>query len=80
MKYAEEVIELMGCYPGREFRMGQILQYMNRGSVLSRRRRQAMRNGVLRVLKELEAIGAVRRVKEGETSAHYVWLARHGVV
>ena len=40
MKYAREVIELMGAYPGRDFRMREIVNYIE-GNDLSSQENQA---------------------------------------
>ena len=53
MTYAEEVIGLMECYPGREFRMAQIVRHVSRGMALSSTKRHAVRKGVERVLRSL---------------------------
>lgn len=81
MKYAEEVIELMECYPGREFRMAQIVRHVSKGMTLSSSKRHAVRKGVERVLKSLSDTGHVEVVKDAETSAYYKWCRnlRHGV-
>ena len=73
MKYAKEVIELLAAYPGKEFRMAQIVRHVSRGVALSTRRRQAIRVGVKRVLYQLEEMGQIEQVKEGETSSYYKW-------
>lgn len=57
MKYASEVIDLMECYPGREFRMAQIVNYVSPGAVGAGRQR--VRNGVARVLSFLHESGQV---------------------
>lgn len=73
MKYAEEVIELMECYPGREFRMAQIVRHISKGKTVPLAKRHAIREGVKRVLAQLCATGQVEQIKEAETSAFYVW-------
>ncbi len=82
MKYAEEVIELMECYPGREFRMAQIVRHIANGKEVPLAKRHAIREGVKRVLTQLCATGQVKQIKEAETSAYYVWRCRlqHEVV
>ena len=35
MKYAHEVIDLLAAYPGREFRMAEILRHVSRGMPLA---------------------------------------------
>lgn len=59
MRYAREVIDLMGAYPGRDFRMIEILHYVTNGKTLSVREKRAMRKGVLRVVQQLSESGTV---------------------
>jgi len=76
MKYAHEVIDLMGAYPGREFRMAEILRYVSRGRVLQVKERNAARQAVLRVLDSLIESGQIRKEAPAEKSAYYVWECR----
>ena len=55
MKYAREVIGLMAAHPGRDWRMVEIVRYVDD----SKENRHRVRIGVLRVLKELETCGSV---------------------
>lgn len=59
MLYAREVIELMAAYPGRDFRMREIVRYAMRGRETNQRHK--IRVGVARVLLELERSGAILR-------------------
>ena len=73
MKYASEVIELMGAYPERKFVMRQIIRYINpqAGSM----ERVAIKKAVQRVMVALSAMGNVEVTKKrgiGGT-AHYGW-------
>lgn len=76
MKYAREVIDLMACYPGREFRMAEILRHVTKGLALSDMQRGAVRQGVRHVLLELIASGQVEQEKRGSTSAVYAWSCK----
>ena len=58
MKYAGEVIELMSAFPGREFRMIQLVKYINPKA--DTRARQAIRIGVARVIAGLVETGSVK--------------------
>lgn len=76
MQHAREVIELMAAYPGRDFRIKEILQYASRGRELSQRERHAMRISVSRALQALSEAGNVlvrppRAARGG--FAHYRW-------
>jgi hypothetical protein len=57
--YAREIIELMGAYPGRDFRIKEILSYASRGRELSQRERHSMRIGVSRALQAFSDSGSV---------------------
>lgn len=54
MLYAREVLELMGSYPGREFRIKEIINYARNGRNLTPKARRSMHVAVFRVLRELE--------------------------
>nr|WP_321302610.1 hypothetical protein [Alcaligenes faecalis] len=76
MKYASEVIALMGAHPGRQFRMAQIVRHVTKGLEVSTTSRQAVRVGVRRVLESLIENGQVVQVKESETSSVYFWQVK----
>lgn len=76
MKYAHEVIDLMAAYPGREFRMAEIIRHVARGRRLSPREAEAARKAVRRVLAALEDGGQVWRQAECDKSALYAWEMR----
>ena len=59
MKFAKDVIELMQSYPGRQFRMIEIVRYVANGRRLALSERRSMRKGVLRVLESLAESGIV---------------------
>lgn len=61
MKYAKEVMDLMGPYPGRHFRMGELVRYVA-PQTIGGPDRQRVRNGVLRVLESLAESGHVEIV------------------
>ncbi len=60
MKYAQEVIELMGAYPSRDFRMKEIVQYVG-GNALSSEERHRVRMQLANVIRELETMGCISR-------------------
>ena len=73
MKYAHEVIGLLAPYPGRHFRMAEIVRYVApsaRGTD-----RQRVRNGILRVLESLIENGSitVERATRRGGFATYAW-------
>jgi hypothetical protein len=59
LQHAKEVIELMAAFPGRDFRIREILIYASRGRELSQRERHAMRISVSRALQALAEAGSV---------------------
>lgn len=76
MKYAKEVIDLLAAYPGREFRMAQIIRHVTKGREISPVKRQAVRVGVRRVIDELVESGQAVRIKQTATTASYVWPSK----
>lgn len=73
MKYASEVLHLMRPYPGRQFRMSQLVRDSVGGRELSSRQAETVRKGIRRVLEHLIETGQVERVGEGARDAGYVW-------
>lgn len=59
MKYAKEVIELMEPYPGRDWKMAELVNYVAGGRITHVRERNAARQAVLRVIDSLSASGQV---------------------
>lgn len=80
MKYARETIELMSAYPGRTWRMADLVRNVARGRTLERRERDAVRNAVLRVLDHLAETRQVEKHAEAANSMFYSWcIVRHGL-
>ena len=73
MKYAHEVIGLLAAYPGRRFRMRQIIRYV--APRATGRQLAVVRTGVWRVLQALEDSGQVQisRPVENGSHAEYWW-------
>lgn len=74
MKYASEVIDLMGCMPGRRFKMREIIRHVNPDA--NARERAVIRTGVWRVLQQLEATGHIETTRDGLSNgahAEYWW-------
>lgn len=63
MKYAKEVIELMGAHPGRGFRSKEIINYVMKAMRLASESRTRVRKGVGRVLEQMIESGAVHVVE-----------------
>lgn len=74
MKYAAEIMSLMAAYPGRQFRMRQLVASIV-GNKADDREKKQVRMGVWRVLKLLEESGhIVVEAQEGRgASAQYAW-------
>lgn len=79
MKYASEVIDLLGPYPGRQFRMAEIVRYVDPRAQGAQRQR--IRNGVLRVLQSLEEHGQIECQPAATRGgfATYAWKVPHQV-
>ena len=60
MKYAAEIISLMGAYPGRDWRMQDLVRHV--APVASPERRHSVRRSVFRVLVSLEDASVVMRL------------------
>lgn len=69
MKYAREVIDLLGAHRGREFKMGEIVRYCC-GNVTGKERNAARRMVAL-VLDQLIASGSVKRYCTSKTNCLY---------
>ena len=59
MLYANELIELMSPYPGRDFRMVEIVRYVAKGREMTLKQKRALRKGVLRAIEALRTSGCV---------------------
>lgn len=60
MKYASEVIDLLGAHPHREFRMMEIVNFAI-GSGKPRKEREAARKAIARVLEAMESSGSITK-------------------
>ncbi|TAL89272.1 MAG: hypothetical protein EPN62_08715 [Candidimonas sp.] len=59
MKYAREVMDLMAAFPGRDFKMNDLVNHAAKVQFANRRQRDAVRRAVDRVLKSLISTGTV---------------------
>lgn len=83
MLYAKEVMELMGAFPGRDFRMRHIINHVSKARTLSPKERRAMHLAIWRVLQQLAESGAVliRPAKKRNGGyALYRWKALHDTI
>lgn len=53
MLYARDVIDLLAAFPGREFRMAEVVNHVARGRPGSKQQRNRYRQGVRRVMLSL---------------------------
>lgn len=60
MLYAAEVTNLLAAYPGRDFRMIEIVRHVANGRPHSKQQRDRYRQGVLRVIRALVDADLVR--------------------
>lgn len=81
MKYAAEVIGLMSVYPGRRFKVRQIVNHAAPGS--TPKQRMSIREGIRRVLLSLEDSGQVASTRAevpNGANAEYWWKPQHEVL
>lgn len=76
MKYARELMELMAPFPGRRWKMTELVNYIA-GEDADERKKERVRKGARRVLGLLEDSGHIEvDAQEGRgASARYVWKA-----
>jgi hypothetical protein len=74
--YATEIIDLMAAYPGRDFKMVEIVTYVIGDKAADIRTKRAVRKGALRAIEALQSTGCVLvrppRASRGGY-AHYRW-------
>ena len=75
MKYATEVIDLMAAYPGRGWKMAEIVRHVSGGRELDATERDETRKGVYRVLCLLVKGGQVacRQAHTRGAPAEFLW-------
>ncbi|MDF3850691.1 hypothetical protein [Achromobacter denitrificans] len=61
MKFAKEVIGLMAAYPGRDFKMAELVRIATGARTLTVKERTSVRQGVLRAVNALIEHGQVLR-------------------
>ncbi len=74
MKYAREIMDLMSAFPGRTFRMREIVKAVAKSNIIYIERSR-IKKGVWRVLqqlKEIDTITIIEPEKSG-TGAGYIW-------
>ncbi|PND31569.1 hypothetical protein C1I89_22285 [Achromobacter pulmonis] len=61
MKFAKEIIGLMAAYPGRDFRMVELVRHATGARELAPRERERDRKAITRVLAQLAEAGHILR-------------------
>ncbi len=64
MKYAKEVIGLMSAYPGRDWKMANLINEVSQGRTICKQERNRLRFCVAEVLKALESSGSIEVTKQ----------------
>lgn len=79
MLYAREVIDLMAAFPGREWKMAELVHHVARGRPTSKQERERIRKGVRRVLEALIEAKVVqyKPARSGSVTL-YRWRAEDG--
>ena len=75
MKYAHEVMDLMACYPGRSFRLMELVRHVSHGRSLSLPEKTRMQRGIQRAMDALQDTGSVL-IQEPQQGGHgrtYAW-------
>jgi len=75
VKYAHEVMDLMACYPGRSFRLMELVRHVSHGRTLSPAEKTRLQRGIQRAMDALQDTGSVI-IQEPETGGHgrsYAW-------
>ena len=75
MRFATEVIDLMAAFPGRLFRMQQLVRYATGGATLTQQDTKAARKALARVLDQLRETGNVEVIHAAAKGgfAQYRW-------
>ncbi|MGB3434899.1 hypothetical protein [Achromobacter sp.] len=75
MKYAHEVMDLMACYPGRSFRLMELVRHVSHGRPLSLPEKTRMQRGIQRAMDALQDTGSVliQEPAEGGHGRTYAW-------
>lgn len=80
MLYVPEIIDLMAAFPGRDFRIGDVINYVRNGRELSDKQTRAMREAVVRALHALSEAGSVSIVRPWTNQrgwCYYRWQMTH---
>ncbi|CAB3638335.1 hypothetical protein LMG26685_01775 [Achromobacter mucicolens] len=75
MKYAHEVMDLMACYPGRSFRLMELVRHVSHGRDLSIAEKTRLQRGIQRAMDALKDTGSVL-IQEPQQGGHgrtYAW-------
>ena len=75
MLYVGDLIDLMAAFPGREWRMKDLINYCRKGRRITPTQRRAIAIAVFRAIRALEGTGviAIKRSPVRGSYAIYVW-------
>lgn len=75
MKYAREMIDLMAAYPGRPFRLVELVRHVSQGRQLSVTERTRLERGIQRAADALQSTGSVviEEPTHGRHGRKYLW-------
>jgi len=59
MKYVAEITDLMAAFPGRDFKMAEIVRYVAGGRKLDRRGTEAVRRSTRNALHTMQETGVI---------------------
>lgn len=75
MKYAKEILDLMPAYPGRKFRLVELVRHVSKGRAICQTEKTRLQRGIQRVMVEMARNGSVS-IHEPEKGGHgrqYEW-------
>jgi len=75
MKYAHEVIDLMAPYPGRAFRLMELVRHVSQGRCITAAEKTRLQRGIQRAMEALHECGSVviEEPGEGRHGRLYSW-------
>ncbi|MEN4918182.1 hypothetical protein ABE485_05885 [Achromobacter spanius] len=75
MKYAHEVMDLMACYPGRSFRLMELVRHVSHGRTLAVAEKTRLQRGIQRAMDALQDTGSVviQEPAQGGHGRTYAW-------
>lgn len=78
MRYAAEVMDLLAAFPGRRFRMAEIVNHVARGRAVGSAERERIRKSIRRVIEALIEAKCVLRTKPRQRVTVLYWWKSSG--